>query len=194
MSRQRNRRGASKTRIVLMIVILVGAVAAGAFELFQWNRRNTTHAALDEFNINQKRDPNNPSKVLPIDPNKKPTSREQIHKDVFGGAAPTEVSELHKLQLKEAWTFPGVFTNYVVDVSYTLDVARLLDPDTQAILPEEEQEYVYLFDSAEVRNVSHFKGGELIAQKDFSVPPFGAETSSGDGDGGAGDTESGGGR
>ncbi len=181
-SESQGRRGVSAVRIV-MIVILLAVVGAGVFEVVQWNRRNSAEAALEKFNLNPKRDPNDPKKIIEV-PEGEPATRSKIHEEVFGGAKPTETSEEGRLMLKESWAFPGVFTNYVVDVNYNLVTQNVVDPTTDE---GKGQEYEYNFNNSETRNVSHFASGPLIANKVFSgVPDYSPRQAVGDGGGGGG--------
>ncbi len=153
----------------LLAVVLVLMIAALAFDSWQRSCRDAAAESLFKYSPHPRRDPEDPRKIIAL-PNAEMSSklREEIHQDVFGSAQPAEVSEDRRLKLKESWAFPGIFTNYVLDVTYELDTEDLRHPDSQA---GRIQKYSYTFSQIKTRNLWHFESGPLILDRKFAPLP-----------------------
>ncbi len=180
------RRGVSAVRIII-VVVLLAAIGAVCFDYFQKSQRDKAIAAIQEMDINPVRDPNNEKKIIKqADPNKQAAKRKEIHEKVFGGAMPSATTKNGTLMVKESWAYPGVFTTYVVDVTYNLDANSITDEDR---VKKEVQNPEYFLLMKEPRDISRFDPEPLIEPDDptfAKMPNFDEKQTAGEGGGGGG--------
>lgn len=180
------RDGVSAIRIIV-VVVLLAVIGAFGFDLFQASQRDKAMEALAAMDINPVRDPNNELRVMEKPDFTKPAAkRKEIHEKVFGGAEPTAATKDGALMYKESWAYPGVFTTYVVDVTYNLDANAIDEASLKAKKVSDPQYYLLM---KETRNISRFDPEPLIEVDDpmfNKLPNFEPKSVVGEGGGGGG--------
>lgn len=197
MARFADRRGMSALRIILLSILAVALVAIG-FDFMQRMRRDSAVAAVKEMQNNPVRDPNDERKILkPSDPNKPPATRDDVHSTAFDNGAPYKNSPEGGNIYDEYWSFPGVFYNYIVEVSYNRaplsaeDEAKLKDGQDA-----DGHKFRYILSQVQGKEVSHFDNKPLIDEEaaKYRAPSYQQPqvASVGAGGGGGGGGENGG--